>query len=325
MIKIIDRTMSAIAAFSPKKEDALELLTLLIAAGADAVELNVAMYELLGKSLPAHTYILRIKYPDTAEAYPEFGSFVCRRAPEFPDPRITLEVQANDLSAVHILAATAKHEAVRVCGLDDLMMHNYAAVFEQLKKKLRGRTELCPENSFGFATAAAVEWLHASGGSVVTSFAGLGGFAAFEEVMMALRVTKRFKPNQDFAVFTALRTLLEKITGARISPKKAVIGTDIFAVEAGIHVNGILKQPKMYEPFPPELVGSERRIVLGKHSGKSAVLVKLKELGLASSAPDVGLLLAKIRKRSIENNSGVTDDDLLDLIDEVADEAAVLI
>jgi len=78
--------------------------------------------------------------------------------------------------------------------------------------------------------------------------------------------------------------LLTEITGAHVAPNKAVVGANAFAHEAGIHQDGIIKNPLTYEIISPEAVGvPARSLVLGKHSGRNALKQTLKELGYEPS------------------------------------------
>ena len=70
------------------------------------------------------------------------------------------------------------------------------------------------------------------------------------------------------------------LTGIKIPPNKPVIGENAFAHEAGIHVDGILKNAMTYEPISPEVVGHKRRIALGKHTGHAAIKSKLDKLDI---------------------------------------------
>ena len=79
---------------------------------------------------------------------------------------------------------------------------------------------------------------------------------------------------------------------------QAVIGSALFDVESGVHVDGIAKNRQCYEPFAPELVGASRHIVVGKHSGKQALKIKLDELGLHGMY-DLDRLLHLVREQSM--------------------------
>jgi 2-isopropylmalate synthase len=86
----------------------------------------------------------------------------------------------------------------------------------------------------------------------------------------------------------ATSRLLSEITGVAVPPNKAVVGANAFAHEAGIHQDGILKNPLTYEIILPEAVGvPKRQLVLGKHSGRNALRAALVELGYDPSGEEV--------------------------------------
>ena len=152
---------------------------------------------------------------------------------------------------------------------------------------------------------------------IAVSFAGLGSKAALEEVIMALRLEKRYKPSVDLSGFSELKSLIEEITGEKIYKNKAIIGDDIFNFESGIHANGISKNPKLYEPFTPESVGNKRKLVVGQHSGKTTMILKMAELGLSDKSIDISLLLALVHKKSIQIGSSITDDMFLKIYNKI--------
>ncbi|HAW30198.1 MAG TPA: pyruvate carboxyltransferase, partial [Planctomycetaceae bacterium] len=84
----------------------------------------------------------------------------------------------------------------------------------------------------------------------------------------------------DVSQLAPLCKLVAELTGIALSPMKPVAGSNIFATEAGIHQDGLLKNPDTYLPYRPETVGETGiRLVLGRHSGRKAILHRLHELG----------------------------------------------
>ena len=83
--------------------------------------------------------------------------------------------------------------------------------------------------------------------------------------------------------------------------------------ESGIHTDGILKDPKTYEPYRPEEVGTAREIALGKHSGKSALIYRLSKLGIQLGKEDAGPLLARVKEMGALHKRPVNDSELLSL------------
>lgn len=313
MVRITDRTLSCLDAYKPDEKLAFTLAELLLSAGIDLLELSEGIYRALSGRISRDRLVIRLENGASSLKYPEIRRFVCRKN-NSEDTRILTEIQANDIREINLLTQYSRIENVRICGLDDLLLISSENTFGQLKSRIHGRIELCPENSYGLASANAVEWILQGNTDVVTAFSGIGGFAATEEVLIALRSEIRYKPNQPYTVFPKIKKLLEKITNTQTAPKKAVIGDDIFCVEAGIHVDGINKSPKNYEPFPPELVGRERSFVTGKHSGKRAVFLKMKELDIDCTSTNFAALLEKIKRTSIEKNGSLTDEEFCSLL-----------
>jgi 2-isopropylmalate synthase len=141
-------------------------------------------------------------------------------------------------------------------------------------------------DDLGLAVANSLAAVKAGVRQIECTVNGIGeraGNAALEEVAVALAVRK-----ESFGVATKLKLeelyksskLLTEITGAAVAPNKAVVGANAFAHEAGIHQDGIIKNPLTYEIISPETVGvPSRSLVLGKHSGRHALRESLKELG----------------------------------------------
>ncbi len=153
-------------------------------------------------------------------------------------------------------------------------------------------------NDFGLAAANTLTALEVGVTAPHTCVNGLGeraGNAAFEEVALALE--------RLYGVHTGLRTermyelsqLVEELSGVVVQPNKAIVGYNSFSHEAGIHTHGILAHTLTYEPMQPEVVGRHRRMILGKHSGKAAVVEKLKERGIVASEPRLAELLQRLK------------------------------
>ena len=153
-------------------------------------------------------------------------------------------------------------------------------------------------NDFGLAAANTLTALEVGVTTPHTCVNGLGeraGNAAFEEVALALE--------RLYGVRTGLRTermyelsqLVEELSGVVVQPNKAIVGYNSFSHEAGIHTHGILAHTLTYEPMQPEVVGRHRRMILGKHSGKAAVVEKLKERGIVAPEPRLAELLQRLK------------------------------
>jgi len=129
-------------------------------------------------------------------------------------------------------------------------------------------------NDFGMATAnALVAW--ESGADIIScSVPGLGeraGNTSLEEFAGVIRYLKGEIRGFDFLALKELCRSISTWTGIPMPVRKPLFGEAIYSHESGIHVDGILKEPLNYELFPPEQTGGQRKIVVGKHSGRKAI------------------------------------------------------
>ncbi len=141
-------------------------------------------------------------------------------------------------------------------------------------------------NDLGLAVANSLAALAAGARQVECTINGIGeraGNASLEEIVMAMRVRPDRYPYETGVVSEQLfpaSQLLSEMTGVPVQPNKAVIGRNAFAHEAGIHQDGMLKNPLTYEIMTPQSVGvPDSRLVLGKHSGRHALGLRCEQLG----------------------------------------------
>lgn len=175
--------------------------------------------------------------------------------------------------------------------------------------------ELHMHNDFGMATANVLAGIRAGASSVAASIGGLGertGNSPLEEVVMALKHLHGVDLGIDT---TRFREVAEYVAGASqraIPIWKAIIGTNVFAHESGIHTDGILKNPANYEAFSPEEVGLQRQIIIGKHSGSKALIHKFgNEFGIELDADTANHLLERVRATAVELKRPLFDKELM--------------
>jgi homocitrate synthase NifV len=153
-------------------------------------------------------------------------------------------------------------------------------------------------DDFGLATANALAAVRAGASFVDVTVNGIGeraGNAALEEVAMGLIRLLGREVRVDTSALGRLSGHLAGVSHHPLPPWKAIVGENAFRHEAGIHADGVLKDPATYEPFPPETVGASRRIVLGKHSGRSAVLHVLRSLGEDATDEEAEEVVSRLR------------------------------
>jgi 2-isopropylmalate synthase len=141
-------------------------------------------------------------------------------------------------------------------------------------------------NDLGMAVANALAAVVAGARQVECTINGIGeraGNASLEEIVMAMRVRPDRYPYETGVVgeqIFAASQMLSEITGVPVQPNKAIIGRNAFAHEAGIHQDGVLKNPLTYEIMTPQSVGvPDSKLVLGKHSGRHALSIRCEQLG----------------------------------------------
>lgn len=171
-------------------------------------------------------------------------------------------------------------------------------------------------NDLGLATANTLAAIRAGARQAEVTINGIGeraGNTSLEEVVMSLHTRPNFLPME-----TGIRTehiyptsrLVSMITGIMVQPNKAIVGANAFSHEAGIHQDGVLKNPMTYEIMKPETIGlSTNKLVLGKHSGRHALRSHLKELGYDLSDEELQIVFAQFKELA-DKKKHVMDEDL---------------
>ncbi|MFA5144218.1 MAG: 2-isopropylmalate synthase [Candidatus Omnitrophota bacterium] len=152
---------------------------------------------------------------------------------------------------------------------------------------------------------------------------GLGeraGNASLEEIVMAIRTRNDIFRGISTGVNTKelykTSRLVSKLTGMIVQPNKAIIGSNAFSHEAGIHQDGVLKERITYEIMKPEDVGfEETRLVLGKHSGRHAFAERLKKMGFDLTKEQIDIAFDRFKKLA-DKKKEIFDEDLETIVDE---------
>lgn len=187
---------------------------------------------------------------------------------------------------------------------------------QRLVKFLRIPVEMHTHNDFGLATANALAGIKAGATSVNTTVNGLGeraGNAALEEVVMALKHLYKQDITIDTPRLLELSRLVASASGSSIPPWKAIVGENTFTHESGIHAHGVIQNPLTYEPFAPEEVGWERKLVVGKHSGRHLLTNILQNHGINLDYQQTQLVLDAVRQESTNKKRNLTAEELLNL------------
>ena len=175
-------------------------------------------------------------------------------------------------------------------------------------------------DDLGMATANTLAGIRAGARQAEVTVNGIGeraGNTSLEEVVMALRTRHQYfgmETHIDTTQIIRASHMVASYTGISVPPNKAVVGSNAFAHEAGIHQDGILKHQGTYEIMLPESVGLDRsRLVLGKHSGRHAFRVRLEQLGFELDDEAVATAF-KSFKELADKKKTITDADLEALV-----------
>ncbi len=178
-------------------------------------------------------------------------------------------------------------------------------------------------NDLGLAVANSLAAVLNGARQVECTINGLGeraGNAALEEIVMAVRTRQDIFPcdtTVDTTRIVPASRLVSGITGFPVQPNKAIVGINAFAHESGIHQDGVLKHRETYEIMRAQDVGwSANRMVLGKHSGRSAFRNRLQELGITlNSEEELNAAFARF-KALADKKHEIYDEDIQALITE---------
>jgi 2-isopropylmalate synthase len=202
--------------------------------------------------------------------------------------------------------------------------NEYGAIFHVLRERVPQVAGITLSshchNDLGMAVANSLAALEAGVRQIECTINGIGeraGNAALEEVAAAMLVRPdKFPYAHGLALERLYPTseLLSEIISFRPAPNKAVVGSNAFAHEAGIHQHGMLAHPLTYEIMTPASVGvPNNRMVLGKHSGRRALAHRLKELGFELDAADLDVVYHRFNELA-DHRKAIFDQDLISLL-----------
>ncbi|MDX9944402.1 MAG: homocitrate synthase [Azonexus sp.] len=187
----------------------------------------------------------------------------------------------------------------------------------QLRRSTALEIEMHAHDDLGLATANTLAACLAGASHVNTTVNGLGeraGNAALEEVVLGLKKLHQIETGVALRDFPALSAMVASASGRAVPWQKSVVGAGAFTHEAGIHVDGLLKHPDNYQGFDPQEVGQKHRIVLGKHSGSSAIQLVYRGLGIELQESEAQAILPRVRAFVAARKHPPEVNDLIDLL-----------
>jgi homocitrate synthase NifV len=217
---------------------------------------------------------------------------------------------------IETMAVAQAAGARRFRVADTLSVLDPFAAFD-LIAKLRAVSDLEIEihchDDLGLATANTLAGIRAGATHASVTVIGLGeraGNAPLEEVAVAAHQLHKYETG---IVLTELRSVAALVSAAARRPiplNKSIVGDHVFTHESGIHVDGLLKDPRTYEAFDPSMLGRAHTIVIGKHSGSAAVTAMLRQLDLEASAEELGEIVSCVRTHALDHKGPVSGEAL---------------
>ena len=180
-------------------------------------------------------------------------------------------------------------------------------------KEVKIEVEMHTHNDFGMATANCIAGVKAGARFLSTTVLGIGeraGNTPLEEAVMACKHLFNKSTGIDPLKLRPLGEFVATASRRSIGVSKPFFGANCFAHEAGIHADGIIKDAKNYEPYDPSEVGLERRIVIGKHSGRNTIITDLSHRGISLSDQEAIDLLERVRKAAVKLHRSISSDEL---------------
>lgn len=234
----------------------------------------------------------------------------------------------SDVNFICEVFQIAVEEGATILNIPDTVGYTLPGEFSNLvktvKEKVVGDKDVTISvhchNDLGLAVANSLAAVEAGARQVECTINGIGeraGNASLEEIVMAMIVRSdrmRFENNIETTGLYPTSQLLSSIISFGVQPNKAIVGRNAFAHEAGIHQHGVLSNPLCYEIMTPNSVGvPSNSIVLGKHSGRHALVARYKELGYKLDAEEIGEVYARFTALA-DRKKNIYDQDLLAIL-----------
>lgn len=223
---------------------------------------------------------------------------------------------------VRICNAAIEAGADRISFADTLGIvqpHIFAEHVANLRKELLPCSiDLHCHDDYGLALANGMAGIRAGADCIHTTVNGLGERTGIPDLAETVLAFQNLEGVQKYNLhpLMELSAYVEKASGFFLAPNKPITGQNAFTHKSGVHTDGILKDARTYEPFDPELLGRERKIVIDKYTGRSAVLARLKEYEIDVSASELDVIVTRIKNLGDERKH-LFDADIIEIAEKV--------
>ncbi len=223
---------------------------------------------------------------------------------------------------VQVCNAAIEAGADRISFADTLGIMQPHVMYERVhalrERLLPCKIDLHCHNDYGLALANAMAGIRAGADCIHTTVNGLGERTGIPDLAETVVSFRNLEGNEKYNIQPLMEVsgYLEKVSGFFLAPNKPITGQNAFSHKSGVHTNGILKDPRTYEPFDPAMLGRERKIIIDKYTGKSAVASRLDEYGIEVSAAELEVIVSRIKNMGDERKQ-LFDADILEIAEQV--------
>ena len=202
--------------------------------------------------------------------------------------------------------------------MDPFAVHD---LFRRLSAATGIELEIHAHDDLGLATANSLAAVKGGATHVSTTVNGLGeraGNAPLEEVVVALDHLYGLHTGINKRALGGVSRLVAKAARRPVAPNKSIVGAAVFTHESGIHVSGLLRDRRTYEALDPRELGRNHRVVLGKHSGITAIRHACEEMGIKVETLQAQAVLDRVRDHAARTKRAPSRDDLRRFLGEFA-------
>ncbi|AAT43498.1 LeuA family protein [Picrophilus oshimae] len=189
--------------------------------------------------------------------------------------------------------------------MNPISMYNF---IHEIKNRTKSCISVHCHNDFGMATANTLAAIMAGADGAQVTVNGIGeraGNAALEEVVLSVHAFTDCSTGINMRMIPKISKYVSMASKMYIQKNKAIVGENAFSHESGIHVHGLINNPETYEPIDPGILGLNRRIVLGKHSGTTSLKYILESHGIKKSDDEISGILVRIKDMNIYDENEI--------------------
>ena len=236
-----------------------------------------------------------------------------------------VSVSAEDVGRSDLEFVKAYANQIAEAGADRMRLSDtigiltpekYYDIVREVSSSANIDTQCHAHNDFGLAVANTLAGLRAGARYFHVTVNGVSeraGMPDLAQVALSLHQQYGIDLGLNLDKLGKLSQLVASACNSSVHPWQPVVGSNVFAHESGIHANGTLKNGSSFEPFSPELVSGERKIIIGKHSGRAAIKYVLEQQDIQADEEALGQMLSEIREISMIKRSSLTSEELVQL------------